>query len=731
MNGNFYRSPIESGPNTITTYSYWFDSNDKQKNTVEIPSPSGTLTLSPNINTGSLPSGTHTVHFQFRDTYGLLSAATNDTITIPKDTIPRIKNFSPVVGGAGSTVTIMGHNFTGADTVSFGGTPTSTFTVSSDSVIMATVGSGSSGDVAVTTPKGKGSLSGFTFRQLQAQAITFGVLASVTYGSGDISLIASTNSALPISYSSNDTTIAKIINGKVHIIKTGTVNITASQPGNTTYGPAQNVIQPLTINAANLTITAANKSKTYGSPNPPFTVTYTGFVNGDDSTKLSTLPATATAANTSSPAGQYIVTASGAAANNYIVNYVPGTLTVTPASLTIKVNNTSKITGQPNPIFTVSYSGFVNGDDSSKLTVLPTASTTATTSSPPGPYPIIANGAASSNYIFTYIPGTLTVNPIPAPTITSFTPEVTMTGDTVTITGTDFENANKVTFGGTPAQSFTVVSTTTIIAIVAAGSTGDVAVTTPAGMASLNGFTFQFTLPSTNFEILVGAATCRGAADGMFVIRATQNLNYTATVTGNGVNNSSNFNILDTIKNLTAGTYHLCITVQGQANYQQCYDLIVEQPKDLSVYSTTNDIDNTVTLLLNNGENYFIQLNGVTYTTSNNSITLPLKKGSNQLTVTTDKLCQGTYQTVFNLLRRIVPFPDPFDDVLSVNLGKEPVANALFEVHNTADGKVLYTKQMINQSGVVELDLSGLREGVYALYIKLDNIQRIYKIIKK
>ncbi len=86
----------------------------------------------------------------------------------------------------------------------------------------------------------------------------------------------------------------------------------------------------------------------------------------------------------------------------------------------------------------------------------------------------------------------------PAPTITSFTPTTARTADVVTITGTNFTGASVVTFGGTPASSFTVVNATTITAVVGGGASGAVAVTTPGGTISKAGFTFDSSLPDIN-----------------------------------------------------------------------------------------------------------------------------------------------------------------------------------------------------------------------------------------
>jgi len=75
------------------------------------------------------------------------------------------------------------------------------------------------------------------------------------------------------------------------------------------------------------------------------------------------------------------------------------------------------------------------------------------------------------------------------PTITSFSPTSAMSGATVTITGTNFIGATAVSFGGTAALSFTVNSSTSIDAVVGAGSSGIVSVTTPDGTGTLPGFT--------------------------------------------------------------------------------------------------------------------------------------------------------------------------------------------------------------------------------------------------
>jgi hypothetical protein len=168
----------------------------------------------------------------------------------------------------------------------------------------------------------------------------------------------------------------------------------------------------LTITQAPLTVTVLDASRQYGQPNPAFTsttqvtlngVTKGGALNGD--TLTITYSTTATIA---SPVGTYPInaTVSGSSAGNYLITVIPGTLTVAQAFLTVTVGNATRPYGAPNPAFTSTVSGALNGD-----TFTNTYSTTATITSPVGAYPIndAVGGPAASNYTIHVTPGTLTI----------------------------------------------------------------------------------------------------------------------------------------------------------------------------------------------------------------------------------------------------------------------------------------------------------------------------------
>lgn len=79
-----------------------------------------------------------------------------------------------------------------------------------------------------------------------------------------------------------------------------------------------------------------------------------------------------------------------------------------------------------------------------------------------------------------------------APTITSFSPNNATSGETVTIIGTNLIGVGSVTFGGTEALSYNIVSNTVITAVVGTGSSGGVRVL-KSGYSGFSkpGFTFS------------------------------------------------------------------------------------------------------------------------------------------------------------------------------------------------------------------------------------------------
>jgi hypothetical protein len=170
----------------------------------------------------------------------------------------------------------------------------------------------------------------------------------------------------------------------------------------------------VTVGPAPLQITAASATMTYGGTVPAINTsnaTYATFVNGDGVASLGVAFTCSTTATSSSPVASYPTTCSGAVDANYTISYVPGSVVVNAASLTIIASSPTMTYGGTVPTIaaTYTYGGVTNSPTPpSGLTGL-SCSTTATSTSAVGSYPTSCSGASDSNYTIGYAGGRLTV----------------------------------------------------------------------------------------------------------------------------------------------------------------------------------------------------------------------------------------------------------------------------------------------------------------------------------
>ena len=175
---------------------------------------------------------------------------------------------------------------------------------------------------------------------------------------------------------------------------------------------ADNLIQAkcvVTVVKIPLTAHVANTSKVYGDANPEFNITYSGFRDGDSEVGFSVPASISTIVDNSSKVGKYDIVASGAVSDKYEISYIPGTLTVTKAPLSISAGNYTKKQGDAMPVFKASYTGFKNGENESVLTKQPVFSCEANEASAPAEYAVTISGADAENYDISYEQGRLTV----------------------------------------------------------------------------------------------------------------------------------------------------------------------------------------------------------------------------------------------------------------------------------------------------------------------------------
>ena len=186
----------------------------------------------------------------------------------------------------------------------------------------------------------------------------------------------------------------------------GEYDIVTSQ-GSVTNNNVVYVNGKLAIIEAPLTITAKSYTIKQGETLPTFEADYNGFKNSETSSVLATQPTITCNATSASEPGTYDIVVSGAAATNYDITYVKGTLTITQADpVTVVAKSYSRQYGEANPAFEYTSSG-------AALSGTPSLTCAATATSPVGEYDIVANKGTVANHNLALVNGKLTVTKAP------------------------------------------------------------------------------------------------------------------------------------------------------------------------------------------------------------------------------------------------------------------------------------------------------------------------------
>ena len=185
----------------------------------------------------------------------------------------------------------------------------------------------------------KGTL---TVRKVES-SVSIEEVAAKTYGDAtfDLTVTRSGSTAAP-EYASSDTSVLTVdATGKVTIKGAGTATVTVTLPQDDNYNQAADGVS-ITVNKKALTVTAEDKSITYGDEAPAYSVVYDGFVNGEMQDTTGVLDGTLTFScdyrkadateNTNSNAGTYVITPGGLTSANYEISFAEGTLTVGKAA---------------------------------------------------------------------------------------------------------------------------------------------------------------------------------------------------------------------------------------------------------------------------------------------------------------------------------------------------------------------------------------------------------------
>lgn len=431
----------------------------------------------------SFPVGVTTNSYSSTDVAGN-TATRSFTVTV-NPAAPVVTALSPATGpvAGGTSVTLTGTDFNGATAVNFGVTPATAFTVNSATQITATAPAGTGTvPVRVTTAGGTSAIGApnqFTYFTPRTVSVT--APATINEGSSGtspstwtVSLDATSTVPITVNYRTVMGTAASPADfGEV---TAGSATIPA---GSLSVGADVSIVGDA-LDEENETFSLEITSVSAGGLISPTAGMATGTIIDDDAAPTLTINDVSLAeGNAGTTSLTFTVSLSAASGRTVTVAYATadGTAT-TPGDYAAASGTLTFTPGQTTQTVTVAVNGDTTAESNELFFVNLSAATNATVSDGQGL-------------------GTVINDDVARPVVTSVSPTggPAQGGNTIVITGANFTGATAVTFGVTPATSFTVNSDTQITATVPLYATSligsiagtEVIVTTAGGDSDTSG----------------------------------------------------------------------------------------------------------------------------------------------------------------------------------------------------------------------------------------------------
>ena len=177
------------------------------------------------------------------------------------------------------------------------------------------------------------------------------------YGETQVELTATDNGIV-----NNDTNVYTLECVVTELSNVGYYNIVGTDISENYDVTFENETNSYEVIKKALTITANNKTITYGNDVSNAGVEYSGFVNNETETHLNGELTYSYTYTQFGNVGTYAIIPSGYTSANYEITFINGTLTVIPKAITVTIENKSSVYGEAQVTLTATDNGIVNGD---------------------------------------------------------------------------------------------------------------------------------------------------------------------------------------------------------------------------------------------------------------------------------------------------------------------------------------------------------------------------------
>ena len=241
-----------------------------------------------------------------------------------------------------------------------------------------------------------------------------------------------------------------------------------------------------------------------------------------------------------------------------------------------------------------------------------------------------------------------------------------------------------------------------------------------------------FSLPNNNYSIQINDVSCSGKTNGQITINAQNTYHtYNLSIPETGATyilNSENQHQLS-INELEIGDYTLNLSIEGQEEYLQTFEIKISEPAPLSTSAKIDLANRSVDLSLKGSTSYNILLNGAVIKTTESNLSLELKPGMNYISISTDLNCQGTYFEEIFVSEDVLAYPNPTDGMVQLYIGGTDDTVTL-NVYDISSQNIISKSFEVSSSRVIETDISRFKTGIYFFVLDGKTIKTTHKIIK-
>ena len=260
----------------------------------------------------------------------------------------------------------------------------------------------------------------------------------------------------------------------------------------------------------------------------------------------------------------------------------------------------------------------------------------------------------------------------------------------------------------------------------------DICPNTPLGSkVNAKGCRF-FEMPANNYRIKVTSSSCINSNDGRIELTVV-NSSYDYSVLLSGMSNPviiTGENKTANVTGLSKGDYTVCFKVTGQADYEQCFDITIGEPKALSAFVDVDSDNRTTTIQLGGSTDYNININGEMFKVTSDNFTSSLKTGLNIIKISTDLDCQGLIEREVFISEDIHYYPNPTHNDVRVHIGGED-STVMVSVFSEKGSLIYRREQQVQDiSRLTEIDLALQITGTYIIILEGPTVRKTFKVIR-